>query len=1329
MFLMNASPLIALKTKWESFGQSRSCRYPVCFSESEEDVTRASVSAKVQMIINNLQSQESSLDMNNDYDCITQKKRKGEKRSNRLTSSTRVLQQHTYSKCGCPADSDGTEVEDSSEFGTLLLDSDSDDSVDRDIEEAIQEYLKKKSKSIQPLPSNAECSDRTDVDKRVKRELSQNKVTSNLLPMKFKAEMVTEGFISDHVGICEKLRSASPLSISSDDSFEQSIHAEIVQFLNEKKQQETNKCVIVEDKNLEQKETQVKSMFKYNKESANKANRSTLKQGCKALLLRHQPKLRKTNVQSKCLKSKISEEPSDFSKATQTHFKMTATSQPWVVEQNKEGEGKRHFFKTEGEQIIESTHLSDSSSDDGIEEAIQLYQLEKIKKEVNPTTDFQKGVADISASLTISSTKCASAEDHKKSLSSKRREMSTKSTQFKGTGNEFNKLFKPLKKARSCASPVNKIAKCKLTLQASCRADTSTELMCAEAILDISKTIMPPQMGCEGKSFAANPFFYPQSLPSSHCESDSSPVDSDDSIEQEIRAFLALKAQSENLVTKPDNLSHSVQRPLSSERNSVTGGLEPSLPKTLNLSLSRKRRLKGESKVAKQSIDNKTEGLEMGYAHAGYGNSAKMLVLQDGSGLSCHRKACEAGRSGNKETSQQLISAEFTGLVDKHVALDFANSLMQVQGNTRELIKNTVQAQERDGTDDKSSSLDSDEDLDSAIKDLLRSKRKLKKKSKDQKIQCKKKVRFGDTETQLLDELSSLQRKDWKCKSPILLKSCLSKSRKDTKENAVRSPQNNVNGRLSKGRSESIKDLPFALQFKKECKPKPVCNKNNLEAAKNKRCSLTATSATDDSSSVDSDDSIEQEIRKFLAEKAKGSANSMEIRRDNLPADSLRVTKPRANKGKTKHQLIENETNMLSGQSKKTKKVPQQTDELKSSQRTVGESAIMHDGEKSASHAENVFLHTTLELKAEQGTVWTKGLAAGALSVKGNPLSKKSTIEPKQKSLSSTHSKGDGCKLQNYFNAKSNSKRNSTFQLKISSKFIAGLKYARDRKKSVLLNKRQNVELPLPHSSTLRTEVTLPNICALEQKSGALVQNGDLGGEGKTGIKEANFTQSLIVEETGLHIAETCEKLEAAPLHVKTEADDYRKDNTLGDKHMYCSSDSNPDPQLQKPNMAAVSVSVGTCIFESQNTSIKEEEGESQQDSSRQEEINVPNSSLEGKMLAEQSREADRKEDHVQETLDRSSAEFSDIAVQACTSSLVKSEVSDFSLRTSIDPGLTIQPYITLSPAQICKNLTLKIQNGRREFQKVCCMFEGKKKEKRKEKKPDLFLRVEKQWK
>ncbi|XP_074871294.1 protein phosphatase 1 regulatory subunit 26 isoform X1 [Carettochelys insculpta] len=1258
MFLMNPSPLIALQTKWETFGQSRSCRYPVCFSESEEDVTRASVSAKVQMIINNLQNQESSLGMNNDYDCIPHKKRKGEKGGNRLTPRTRVLQQHTkYAKHSCPADSDGTEVEASSEFGNLLLNSDSDDSVDRDIEEAIQEYLKKKSKSIKPLPGNTECSDRTERDHRVKRELSQNKVTSNLLPMKFKAEMVTEGFISDHLGICEKLRSASPVSISSDDSFEQSIHAEIVQFLNEKKRQETNKCVIVEDKKLDQRETQVKSMFKCNKESANKGNRSTLKPGCKALLLSHQPKLRKTNVQCKCLKSKINEEPCDFSKANQARFKIRATSQPWVAERNKESEGKRNFYKTGGEQILESTHLSDSSSDDGIEEAIQLYQLEKFKKEANSMTDLQKGVANISESLAISSSKSALAEDHKKTSGSKRRESSTKSTPLKGTGNEFNKLFKPLKKARRCASPVNKNPKCELTLQASCRADTAAELMCAEAILDISKTIIPLQMESEEKPLAANPYFYPQSTPSSHCESDNSPVDSDDSIEQEIRAFLALKAQSQSLVTKPDNLSHSVQRPLPSKPNSIIGGLEPSLPKTLNLSLSRKRRLKAESKVAKQTIDNKTEGMEMVCSQTGHGDSPKIQVLQDGSGQSSHRKACE-------ETNQQLISTELTGLVDKHmVALDFADSLLQIHDNTRELIKNTVQAQERDGTtDDKSSSLDSDEDLDSAIKDLLRSKRKLKKKSKDQKIQCKKKVRFGDTETQLLDELSSAQPKDWKSTSPILLKSCLSKSRKDIKENVVRNPQNSVNGKLSMGRPEGINDLQFTLQFKEECKPKPISNQNNLEEAKNKRCSLTATLAADDSSSVDSDDSIEQEIRKFLAEKAKDSVSNMEARRDSLTAGPLRVTKPRANKGKAKHQLTENETDTLSGQNKKTKKVSRQTSELKSSQRTVGKSAIIHDGGKCASYTENVYLHTTVELKAEQGTEWTKGVSTGGLSVKGNSLGKKSTREPKQKSLPSANSKGGGRKLQNYFNAKSNSKRNSPFQLKISSKFIAGLKYARERKKSLLLNKRQTVELSLPHSSTLKTAAALSNVCALEQKSGDLMENGNIGGEEKTEIKEASFAQSLIVDETSLPIAETCEKLEVDLLHVKTEIDSYRKENTLEDNPMHCSSESVPDPPLQEPIPDSVNgdkVSTDALNVESQNIQTKEEEGETHQDSNRQEEISVSKPSLEGKMLADQSREADYKEDQVQEALDRRSAEFSDIAVEGCTSSVVKSKGSD----------------------------------------------------------------------
>ena len=70
-----------------------------------------------------------------------------------------------------------------------------------------------------------------------------------------------------------------------------------------------------------------------------------------------------------------------------------------------------------------------------------------------------------------------------------------------------------------------------------CRTDTSAELMCAEDILDISKTILPaPVDGGERPP--------PTSPLRQGPDGNSSAVDSDDSIEREIRTFLALKAQS-----------------------------------------------------------------------------------------------------------------------------------------------------------------------------------------------------------------------------------------------------------------------------------------------------------------------------------------------------------------------------------------------------------------------------------------------------------------------------------------------------------------------------------------------------------------------------------------------------------------------------------------------------------------------------------------------------------------------------------------------------------------------------------------------------------------
>ncbi|NXS37610.1 PPR26 phosphatase, partial [Pomatostomus ruficeps] len=1138
MFLMDAPPLVALQTKWESFGPARNCRYPVCFPESDSNVTRTSVSAKVQMIINNLQSQEPALGMSNECGCVVQKKQKGEKGPRVTPSTTALRKRPQYAQCGCPEDSDDSEVEEENvEFGTLLLDSDSDDSVDRGIEEAIQEYLKTKSKSAQSLPRNAERSENASRDKRFKREFSQNKVASNLLPVKFKAEMLSEEYLSDHLGIGKRLQPASPQSISSDDSFEQSIQAEIVQFLNEKKQQEISKCVTEGDK----KDSRVRSVLKCNKEATSRTNCGAVKQGCNALLLSHHPKLQKPGAQSKCLQSKIQAEPGDFSQVNQAYLERGTASQPWLVEQ-KEGSGAPYWEPREA-LSKESLHTSDSSSDDGIEEAIQLYQLEKIRKEAGraatcvPLQRDQfdpKGMADISASLTISSTKSASAEIHKNPVSNKRKDINSKSTGLESTSNDFDKLFKPLKKARHFALPENKIAACELTLQASCRADTSAELMCAEAILDISKTIMPAQMGSDNKSLTADSFFSPQLLSSSRCESDSSLVDSDDSIEQEIRAFLALKAQSGNLGTKPPSLSRSIPMPLPSDPNSLTGTLEPSLPKTLKLSLSRKRRLKREGRTAKQGASKPSEQLESGLFQPG--SCSRFPVLQEERALSSPPELRDA-QSSKDPRQQQLMSSKLSGSDGSRcVALDSVNPFLQAQSSTRKPIRNPTQTPEREGSGDESSSLDSDEDLDSAIKDLLRSKRKLKKKSKDQKAQCKKKVRFSETETQLLDEFSSLQQNEWKCKNPSLLKSCLSKPRKAGRENAVRNPPDNTKSPTDK--PEAVKNPEFNLQLKKGCKPKPV---SNQRGAKNRKCAFPAVSDASDSSSVDSDDSIEQEIRRFLAEKAKDSASNSEMQKGDASLDLLQAPKQTGNKGRAKQQPVENEVELVLGQSKKTE-VAQQAEEVKNPQRTEGKSAMLAGSGKCASPAENV--PTTGQSKAKQCLGGVRGGgAAGELP--GNAAGKRnvrSTEPPKP-------SRNEGCKVQKVMNAKPRSKRRSTFQLKISSKFIAGLKYARDRKKSMLLNKKQKAECLLTQSSTLGTEAASQDTDVLNP-----LPKGELSGEFTPAIKAPSSSQKLTAGGASPRVAETPAGAEAAPVCLREEAEGCRNAAALGDQpHSLCS--------------------------------------------------------------------------------------------------------------------------------------------------------------------------------
>ncbi|XP_008121834.2 protein phosphatase 1 regulatory subunit 26 [Anolis carolinensis] len=807
MFFMNTSALVALQPKWEPFSQSRNYRYPVCFSESEDDLPRSAVSTKVQVIINNLQSEDSSLHSSHEYGCLVPKKPKAEKsQSQNVRRSERVLQ-----KRDCPANSDDMEVEERSKFGALLLPSDSDDSVDRGIEEAIQEFLKNKGSNVPPLRSGA-CV--------------------------FPGNEVVPDSLKDGTDQW----AASPCSVSSDDSFEQSIEAEIEQFLNEKKQQQQarKETTAEEKKQLDQKETQEKWVVRSQRGGTERVSQSSLKQGDKAFFLRQRSHLH--NIGTRCLKPETEEELAGF-KTRQTPL----ASRSLFLEQSREGEKGQKLWETGGEQ---SNDVSDSSSDDGIEEAIQLYQLEKIRRASECRTarvPFQ-AEEDISSRLLIHSVNA---------LSSKRRKLATKPKELSRISGIS------LDSCRTRAPVENSVATCALTLQASCRADTTAELMCAEAILDISKTILPPPEG-------SNPFFCSREASASQHESDNNSVDSDDSIEQEIRAFLAVKAQTESLITK-SNTQHFKQIPR----------------KPLKLSLSHQRKLKGESKIVRKTRDMQQTLLEQNHNYSRTKKDDLSILHNTQKVARCYQD-----------------TMDISGSVDP-----------TLQG----CEKKSKQSPQKCGFDDKSSSLDSDEDLDMAIKELLRSKRKLKKKPKDTRTPCKKKVRFDEAGAHILGG----EERDCKSQKPALLKSCLVNSQR---------VENAASRNVVKGKPKGTK----AIQFKKDAQE---TSKNNI---------WMATSLTDESSSIDSDDSIEQEIQRFLAEKSKSIVN-IDTPGSNGIVGCLGTHKSQATEAK--YQPLQRQSHAVSKQRGKMKKLGPPTIDLRNSPRPEEETT--GNGKRITSYALN----------------------------------------------------------------------------------------------------------------------------------------------------------------------------------------------------------------------------------------------------------------------------------------------------------------------------------------------------------------------------------------
>uniref|UniRef100_A0A2K5PSW3 Protein phosphatase 1 regulatory subunit 26 N-terminal domain-containing protein n=1 Tax=Cebus imitator TaxID=2715852 RepID=A0A2K5PSW3_CEBIM len=826
MFLMNAPPVLALQSKWEGFGLPGSFRFPGCFSEADEGVESEAVSAWVQMLITTLQRDGAARRTSDELAAQRGHRAEGCHDARPAAKPPPLL--HPYlAACGLVADVDPMGEEEAADFGPLVLDSDSDDSVDRDIEEAFQEYLKAKSGATQPgsgkvQPGTAQQPSRASGGgSRCKPEPAHSSAPTALGPPK----PGSGGGPGSQVGSSQDQGSASPVSVSSDDSFEQGIRAEIEQFLNEKRQHETQKCDGSVDKKPGPKENSAaKLLLKSHQEPAARVvHRQGLMGTQNELTFRRPPRLAKINMQPRNLRSTVT--------TTQEHegsTKPAAPCHPSEATQNQSGMKRRASAARRGGRAPSAAQAP--------EEAIQLYQLQKTRKEADgdPSQRAQlreERQPDPPAHSTTSATKNALPETHRKTPG-KKKPVAAKTTD-PGPGGLDTDHFPKLPKETKAPPPVGSASRSEFVERFLCRADTSTELMCAEAILDISKTMLPaPVKGSDG-SLSASPLFHSANVPS-HSDGDSSSMDSDDSIEQEIRTFLALKAQSGSLLARGESCPQVAQGPLSPPGpNGQTSGPKDPLSKTADPLLGCKRKRRGGGHV-RPSVRKKT----------------REVVKDWGRDADHSQGRAEPGHEGR----DLPVQGKSQGKTDETWRLDEKNS------------------------EDKSSSLDSDEDLDTAIKDLLRSKRKLKKQCREPRAACRKKVRFSTKQAHFLEQLG------WR---PPVLKSCLSKSKRDGSEGPAKKSPSVFGGTAETTKQEGAgsQDTPpppppppaFRVRRPASASTCASASEGNPFPRESQGSAPSPGSLSDDSSSVDSDDSIELEIWKFLAEKAKESVSSSEI--------------------------------------------------------------------------------------------------------------------------------------------------------------------------------------------------------------------------------------------------------------------------------------------------------------------------------------------------------------------------------------------------------------------------------------------------------------------
>ncbi|KAK2888085.1 protein phosphatase 1 regulatory subunit 26 [Channa argus] len=742
MYLMNVPPVAATQIEWRTCGPPGGYSLQ-CFNDSDTELSTAGtpISDKVQMIIESLRSTQSSLEMSDEIEGNVLLRQDGPPQVCKAAMGSYM---GAKSKTKSPTQMEQVNIIPPVNHGSS--DSDSDDSVDRGIEEAIREYLKekddhkRKAEPCSPILQSSKIPRKTPPVPEVSKQNSDSNaflISSNQFPKSIKVETLTAPVV--------------PIKKDTKNKC----------FLNDKmvKKYDPNKGTMTKNVPKEQNKSPSKAIGLFNK--------------------------------VKCsVPIKIEQDSNDSSSDDGIEEAIQRYQLEKKEQQNRTDVFNPHAFKEE----------SDSTSDDGIEEAIRCYQLEQLKEKsaLKPSLQKQK---PFSKSLihVVGTTSTESAKKLREKKSRTEKEVksvppsvfvpkNTFAVGEKGNGNGLLSFkVDGLKKPFTPAPP---------------KINTTAELMCAEAILDISKTVMSgafhPNVGLSSCVPTESSL---QSSLLHNCpggESDDSSIDSEDGIEQEIRKFLEQKAQ---MHKQPPTSTVAQECQSINEREKVKAKQVATQNKPPRLSLTQRRKHKEEngciSKVS--TIDSRIK-------------DTPPKALPE------HRKDSRLSVLSQRSPTHLVAGSHKT---------------------------------EQGG--DKSSSLDSDEDLDTAIKDLLKTKRKSKKKTRDLKRKSRKCLKEDEP---LLR--NALQTKKLKC-DPISKRSALKKIDKRKDDMKDKSGSNKKNISQHKPTDENEMHHASCTEVKTEAVKEPLLLHNTQYAVPIK----------DDSSSVDSDDSIEQEIRRFLAEKAK----------------------------------------------------------------------------------------------------------------------------------------------------------------------------------------------------------------------------------------------------------------------------------------------------------------------------------------------------------------------------------------------------------------------------------------------------------------------------